>query len=211
MYQLCGTVTSAVAQVFFVTRIWNLYRNPFIVGFVYFLIFVELIYGTTIAVNANLTLNLETLAHRYMWLVSIWLATQATCDVLIAVILTTLLRQKRTGFRQTDNAIRTMIYFTVCTGGITCVLSIIVLCTFAKYGFEYSVLVIGVPLGGLYPVSMLANLHMRSRVRERLSGDTLYRNPPIRLNEPSQVASEQENPPRPVRTSDYPMTVLAIC
>jgi len=192
MYQLCGTVSSVTAQTFFVNRIWNLHKNLFIVGPVQFLIVIQFVFGAAIAVNADLSQDYETMARRDNWLVSVWLATQAACDVLITVILTILLRRIRTGFSQTDNAIRTMIYFIACTGTLTCVLSIVVLVTFARYGFAYSVLLIGVPLGVLYPVSMLASLHMRSRVRGRLSENTVYRSQPdIPLSPSRAMAHEQ--------------------
>ncbi|KAF9514791.1 hypothetical protein BS47DRAFT_843572 [Hydnum rufescens UP504] len=84
-----------------------------------------------------------------------------------------LLRRRRTGFQKTDSIINHMILYTISTGLVTTVLSCISLGLFAKYGFQFSVVAIGMPLGALYSISMLANLHMRTTLRARLDTPTL--------------------------------------
>ncbi|KAF9507209.1 hypothetical protein BS47DRAFT_1385234 [Hydnum rufescens UP504] len=62
-----------------------------------------------------------------------------------------------------------MALYTISTGLITSILSCSLLATFVKYGFHFSELTLSIPLGSCYCITMLANLHMRTRLRARLA------------------------------------------
>jgi len=102
-------------------------------------------------------------------LVEAWLIIQAIVDVVIAVYMCLLLQRRRTGFQKTDSIINRMVLYTISTGLVTCVLSCVYIVLFTKYQSGFGVLVIGMPLGGFYSITMLTNLHMRTRLRGRLS------------------------------------------
>ncbi|KAF9512081.1 hypothetical protein BS47DRAFT_1383140 [Hydnum rufescens UP504] len=120
----------------------------------------------------NMILKFQLMVEEYTWLVVTWLATQAVADVVIAASMCILLRRRRTGFPKTDSVINHMTLYTISTGLVTSVLSGILLVMFAKDGFHFSVLTIGVPLGGIYSVTMLANLHTRKILLTRLATPT---------------------------------------
>jgi len=61
-----------------------------------------------------------------------------------------------------------MVLYTISTGLITSVLSVFLPVVFATYGFHVSGLAIALPLPTLHPITMLANLHMRTSLRARL-------------------------------------------
>lgn len=106
--------------------------------------------------------------YAYSGIVGTWVSVRAACDALIAVSMVILLRYKRTGFNLTNNAINTIVYWIICTGAVTGILSTVVMGMFVQRRFRNSAPMIGIPLGGLYPISMLANLHISPKVGNRL-------------------------------------------
>jgi len=73
-------------------------------------------------------------------------------------------------WHRTDSVINRMVLYTICTGLITSVLSCFLLVLVAKDGFDFSiftVLAISMPLGTVYSITMLTNLHMRTKLRAR--------------------------------------------
>ncbi|KAF9507061.1 hypothetical protein BS47DRAFT_350057 [Hydnum rufescens UP504] len=79
-----------------------------------------------------------------------------------------LLRHRRTGYHKTDSVINRMVAYAISTGAVTSILSCICLVLFAICGFSTGGLVVSMPLGLSYSISMLTNLHMRTRLRARL-------------------------------------------
>jgi len=59
--------------------------------------------------------------------------------------------------------------YTISTGLITSVLSCFLLVMFVEYGFGVSEPILAMPLGACYSITMLANLHVRTRLRTRLA------------------------------------------
>ncbi|KAF8341992.1 uncharacterized protein EI90DRAFT_3031783 [Cantharellus anzutake] len=168
-YHLATTIESLFVQSFFVYRIWALSLNIYVAAPLQALVITQFAFAATLLTEADIALSFDTVAHKWNWLVRVWLAIQATCDALIAMSMTFLLWHRKTGFRKTDRAINTMVYWSVATGSVTCLQSIIVMSIFSHLGFTFSALVFGITLSSMYPISMLTSLHMRSRVRKQLS------------------------------------------
>ncbi|KAF9517119.1 hypothetical protein BS47DRAFT_1359875 [Hydnum rufescens UP504] len=102
-------------------------------------------------VKANILLEFQVIVKECTWLVEVWLTIQAIADVVIATL------------------INRMVLYTINTGLVTSILSCIGVGLFAKYGFHFSVVAVGLAMGSCYSISMLANLHMRTTLRTRLA------------------------------------------
>ena len=63
----------------------------------------------------------------YIWLVKLYISLIAVTDTSIAVTLIVLLRRSRTGFEKSDNIINRLIVFTVNTGAIPSLLSLLII------------------------------------------------------------------------------------
>jgi len=83
-----------------------------------------------------------------------------------------LLRRQRTGFQKTDGMINTMIIYSINTGAVTSVVAIATAITFALKQFHFVVLALAPPLGALYTICLLANLHSRTEIRRRYFAST---------------------------------------
>ncbi|KAK1215134.1 hypothetical protein PQX77_022270 [Marasmius sp. AFHP31] len=92
------------------------------------------------------------------------LASGAVADLVTALTLCYYLQKFRTGFRQTDTVINTLMMYTINTGGLTSIMSIltVVLYNIAPLSFQF----MGVyfVLSKLYAVSLLCSLNMRTVV-----------------------------------------------
>ncbi|KAF9512072.1 hypothetical protein BS47DRAFT_1363370 [Hydnum rufescens UP504] len=123
------------------------------------------------AVGFGVVRDFAVLIKEWTWLAVAWLAIQAIADLVIATCMCLLLRHRRTGFQKTDSVINRMVLYTISTGLVTSVLSCILLGMFVKYGFNFTT-TIGIPLGTVYSITMLANLHTRTALRAKLDTPT---------------------------------------
>ncbi|KAF9514204.1 hypothetical protein BS47DRAFT_1485191 [Hydnum rufescens UP504] len=124
------------------------------------------------AIRANMILDFQLIIKECSRFAAAWLIIQAIADVVIAVYMCILLRRRRTGFEKTDSVINRMVLYTISTGLITSVLSCLLLVLVAKEAFHLGVVAIGTSLGVFYSITMLANLHIRTRLRARLDTPT---------------------------------------
>ncbi|KAF9511607.1 hypothetical protein BS47DRAFT_1346626 [Hydnum rufescens UP504] len=152
---ICSSLT---VQTFFAYRVYSLSANLYIGVLVQALVFLQFGYK-----------DFQMIVKDCTWLIVSCLAIQATADIVIATCMSLLLRRRRTGFQKTDSVINRMALYTVSTGLITSVLSCSLLVMFVKYGFHISELTLAMPLGTCYCITMLANLHMRTKLRARLA------------------------------------------
>ncbi|KAF9519014.1 hypothetical protein BS47DRAFT_1388434 [Hydnum rufescens UP504] len=178
---------SVTVQTFFAHRVYSLSSNLYLGIFVEAFVFLQFVpshtsivtycvpisnrYAAT-AIKANIILEPQLVVKECTWLIVTWLAFQAVSDVAIATCMCILLRRRRTGFQRTDSIINRMVLYTIGTGSLTGVLSCIILGLFATYGFEFSVLILTMPLSALYSITMLANLHARRTLQTKLTQTT---------------------------------------
>ncbi|KAF9513675.1 hypothetical protein BS47DRAFT_1382326 [Hydnum rufescens UP504] len=194
IFQVSAVCASVTVQTFFAHRVYSLSTNLYLGALVQVLVLVQFGFGVgqhssscipwtltdsvpiksifwhaaATAVRSNTVLTFEALVREWRWLAVSWVAMQAIADIVIATCMCLLLRRRRTGFQMTDSTINRMVLYTISTGLVTSVLSCILLGVFARYGFDFTVFAICMPLGGFYSVTMLANLHTRKGLRARL-------------------------------------------
>lgn len=104
--------------------------------------------------------------EKYSWLSITWFALRASTDLIICFTEAVLLRSHRTGFKHSDTAVNLMIVWTINTGVMTAMTSVTILAIFARAGFHYAMIMISLPHSGFYVVSMMANLHSRTKILE---------------------------------------------
>ncbi|KAF8322769.1 uncharacterized protein EI90DRAFT_1226457 [Cantharellus anzutake] len=172
IYQLFASVTSVTVQTFFVYRIWSLSSSICAAAPVQVFSLAQFAFGIALQAKADMSSTFAEIVQKWDWIATAWLVMQAVCDASIAVLMTSLLWYRKTGFRKTDSAINTIIYWAIATGSITCVQSITGLVAFARSGFSHLTLIMGITFSCMYPLCMLTNLHMRSRVRKKLTAPT---------------------------------------
>ncbi|KAF8319963.1 hypothetical protein DL93DRAFT_2074274 [Clavulina sp. PMI_390] len=168
IYQLSSVLQSGTVQAFFAYRVYQL-SNSWAFGITVGLFaLVQFVFGMIVSVKANIILSFLEIVAQIRWLVTLWLGIQSAADMVIALSMVYLLQQRRTGFKTTDSMLNLMTVWTVNTGLLTAIISIVVLIFFALYGFHFVVLSLGLPMGGFYSFTMLANLHSRSHIAERI-------------------------------------------
>ncbi|KAJ6573594.1 hypothetical protein DFH09DRAFT_1152149 [Mycena vulgaris] len=97
--------------------------------------------------------------------VIVWLICSATCDVLIAVVLTYSLWSRKTGFTAVDGQINRVIRLTVQTGAITAVAALADLILFLSFPTTTLQFIPDFPLSKLYTICLLSTLNARARGR----------------------------------------------
>ncbi|KAF9511603.1 hypothetical protein BS47DRAFT_1363737 [Hydnum rufescens UP504] len=150
----------------------QLSANIYIGVLVQALVLIQFGFGTAYTVKAHVNPEYKVIVKECTWLVVSWLAIQATADIVIAASMSLLLRHRRTGFQKTDSVINRMVLYTISTGLITSVLSCSLLAMFVTHGFHVPEVTFGMLLGVCYCITMLTNLHMRTRLRTRLATPT---------------------------------------
>ncbi|KAF8336950.1 uncharacterized protein EI90DRAFT_89449 [Cantharellus anzutake] len=153
--------------------------------------------GVAICVRANVTHGIESIIRPERPLLISWQTLEAMADLIIAFSMSYYLQNRRTGFRRTDTVIRKLIVYAINTGLVTSVLALVVMFAFAFYGFHFVHMLFILPLGGVYTVSLLANLHSRSILREELYSEHgisihVSRLPPTIQNRINSVAQRIE-------------------
>ncbi|KAF9511115.1 hypothetical protein BS47DRAFT_1395391 [Hydnum rufescens UP504] len=187
MYQGTTACVSVTVQTFFVYRVYSLSGNVYVGALVdsplastylhmsrwsatYCLLIKSLFWrAAATTIKAIVILEFREIAKECTWLIEAWLIIQAISDVVIAASMCILLRRRRTGVQKTDSVINRLALYAISTGLITSVLSCFLVGLISKVGFHDGVIVIGMPLGAVYSITMLANLHMRTRLRARLN------------------------------------------
>ncbi|KAF9510608.1 hypothetical protein BS47DRAFT_54287 [Hydnum rufescens UP504] len=170
IYPLNVACSSVIAQTFFTYRVYSLSANLYAGVLLQVLVLLQFGFSAANAIKSTMLGEFQMIddCKECTWLVKAWLIIQAIADVVIATYMCLLLRRRRTGFQKTDSVINRMVLYTISTGLVTSILSCVGLVLFAKYGVGFSVLIIGMPLGGFYSITVLTNLHMRARLRVRL-------------------------------------------
>ncbi|KAF9510099.1 hypothetical protein BS47DRAFT_99750 [Hydnum rufescens UP504] len=169
VYQTTTVVAATTVQLFFAYRVHTLSPTRWIGFVIQALILIHFGFGVASSARAYILGTLFGIAVEEKWLIATWLGSEVVTDLALAASMTILLRKQRTGFKRTDNALNKLVIYTINTGTITSVVAVIVLVTFVVAGFHFIVLSFGIPLGGIYTVTMLANLHSRLTIRGYLA------------------------------------------
>ncbi|KAF9503247.1 hypothetical protein BS47DRAFT_1386486 [Hydnum rufescens UP504] len=145
-YQITTVFASVTVQTFFAHRVYSLSANPHVGVLVLVLVLLQLGLGVATSIKVNTNLEFQAVLKDY---------NRRYCDYDMYV---SLIATSADGLPE--------------YGLITSVLSVFLPVVFATYGFHVSGLAIALPLPTLYPITMLANLHMRTSLRARLDTPT---------------------------------------
>jgi len=93
-----------------------------------------------------------------------WCTSQMVTNILIAAAMITFLLRSFTGFSRTDRAIILLLTYAISTGLVTSLWSVVLLVSFLTYnhGLPFVHVCFLMPLGAVYTITLLANLHVRS-------------------------------------------------
>jgi len=94
---------------------------------------------------------------------SVWLASSAVCDVVIAVGMTHALYTRKTGFSFVDGHINRIIRLTLETGALTAITALMDIILFLGFPRTSMNFIVNFPLSSLYTCSILAMLNFRDR------------------------------------------------
>ncbi|KAF8313888.1 hypothetical protein DL93DRAFT_2097604 [Clavulina sp. PMI_390] len=166
-YQTISTVASFTTQSFFAYRVYQLSRNILLGAFLELLVLGQCTLGALTAFKAYYYGNFSDIAAHEKSLVLAWLAAEAISDTAIALSLVLLLRRQKKGFDKTDTMINSLMIYSISTGTVTSFVAIVTCVIFAIWEFHFLVLALAPSLGALYTVTLLANLHSRTKIRAR--------------------------------------------
>ncbi|KAI5115117.1 hypothetical protein M0805_005646 [Coniferiporia weirii] len=172
---ICTSIVDALVQGLFVMRIWHLSRQNyllmgvlcvFIAGqFVVTVTYFGKIYHFTELAQLATAITTECVMNSII----------AFVDTVIATVLSLLLHSRRSGVRQTNSLISRLILYTISTGMLTSVFSIIALVTAIVLPNKFIYLIPDLIMPKLYTNSILALLNSREKLRSQLIGDNSAR------------------------------------
>jgi len=166
LYQTGCLTTSVTVQTFFAIRVYSLSHSILLGAVVELFVLAQCAFGLAVSVTMNQIRSPQLFVEKYRWLSIIWFAIRASADLIISFTMAFLLRSRRTGFKHSDTAVNLMILWTINTGVMTALTSVTILTVFARAGFHYIMIMISLPHSGFYVVSMMANLHSRTKILE---------------------------------------------
>ncbi|KAF8339649.1 uncharacterized protein EI90DRAFT_2265058 [Cantharellus anzutake] len=168
IYQMATVTCAVVVQMYYAYRLYRLSNSSWLSILVVMLTLAQFGLALAVCLKSNLTHQIEQTVTPLRPLILSWLLIEAVVDTLIAASMWYFLSRQRTGFRETDSAITILTVYAINTGVVTTILAMTVMFAFAFYGYHFIHMAFVLSLGAVYAVSLLANLHSRSIVRERL-------------------------------------------
>ncbi|KAI0749419.1 hypothetical protein C8Q80DRAFT_1269302 [Daedaleopsis nitida] len=161
---VCNAATIALIQSFYAFRVWTLSKNKLLVGTLSFFVLGDLSLGLLLFIKSVQAKSIDDLATLTAYDIAISSTTAAT-DVLLCSALVVLLASSRTANAGSNRMIRKLMFYTIETGCLTSICSIlslitvIVLPTTALYVMFYY---IG---SRMYSASLLTMLNAREGLR----------------------------------------------
>jgi len=161
---------TGLVQGFYGWRIYQLSRNAYVPFAIGVLLIVKFGANLVVIVWAG---RGSTVKH--VWLDSLCLAADVALDSGIAVCMTLWLYRYRTGFKSTNTALKRMVKYSICTGLLTSIVSVISFVLFIVGGTTVQGLAVFALNNRLHAMALLGNLHMRSSFKELDRGvESLY-------------------------------------
>ncbi|KAF8319300.1 hypothetical protein DL93DRAFT_2225243 [Clavulina sp. PMI_390] len=196
----CGThgvVVAFAVQSFFLLRYWSVSRNLFVTIPLSLSVLLDFAFGVYCVWRSYRTPQSSIAALESQgWAFTVWLALAAASDVILAISLAFEMRKRRTGHHRTDSVLNRLALYGVATGAITATVVIILLFLFVVADRVEIFLLFVIPLGAVYIVTLLSNLHLRISLRTALEA-------------PSNVELRHRKHPTH-RSADAPIAVLVL-
>ncbi|KAF8327794.1 uncharacterized protein EI90DRAFT_3290868 [Cantharellus anzutake] len=168
IHQTITVTCAAIVQMYYACRFYRLSRSTWLSILVVILTLAQFGVAFAARLKSSLFHQIPQAVVPTRPLILSWLLLEAVVDILIAASMWHFLSKQKTGFRGTDSAIATLSAYAINTGAVTAILALIIMFAFAFYGYHFAYMVLVLPLGAVYVVSLLANLHSRSTIRQRL-------------------------------------------
>lgn len=165
---LISAFSCIMVQVVFVLRVWKLSdRNIPLAGSVFILVIGQFVGACLYFGRAAVLTTFMELKH-VMPITRIVNGVSAAADGSIAIILVILLHRVRTGFKRSETAITRLITFTINTGLVTGLCSLLALITGIFLADTLVFMFFYVLIGRLYMNSLLATLNSRISLRNEI-------------------------------------------
>ncbi|KAF8306810.1 hypothetical protein DL93DRAFT_163791 [Clavulina sp. PMI_390] len=168
------TVSGFTVQMFFLWRYWSVSRNLPVTLLLSVLVAFTLAFALYIVVRSYqfpqstlFTLEAE------LWPSKLWLSFSAAADAMLALALVVEMRKQHTGYSRTDSMLNRLAIYGIATGGVTATAVIAELFMSLVAHHEEGLLLMGLPLGGVYIATFLANLHTRSALRTIMNPESI--------------------------------------
>ncbi|KAF9509146.1 hypothetical protein BS47DRAFT_1384505 [Hydnum rufescens UP504] len=164
LWVVFGNVLTALVQVFYVWRLYRLSRNVYALFALLVPFTVKCVISFFVAIWVGRGMN--DLFVKNVWLMALYMAADATLDLLIAGGTSAYLYRNRTGFKSTDLTINRLAKYSLSAGLIPSIASLISFIMFVMVGFTVSGIAIQIMSVRLHAMALLGNLHMRSSFKD---------------------------------------------
>ncbi|KAJ6489941.1 hypothetical protein C8R45DRAFT_1138857 [Mycena sanguinolenta] len=163
---LCVILVGFPIQLFFIWRIYSLTRNTVVTMVILSFSLVSFGGGAWTTVMVPIIKTFGSLPRLYRS-AELWLISAATTDLCIAVTLAVTLRNKKTGFTQTDTVVDRIIRLTVQTG--IALFSVLDVICFVTLRGETVNFLWNIPLTKLYANCLMSTLNARQRLNRSIN------------------------------------------
>ncbi|KAH6912867.1 hypothetical protein BKA70DRAFT_1218962 [Coprinopsis sp. MPI-PUGE-AT-0042] len=150
-------VVATIVKTCFAIRVWKFsHGSIYVTGPIFFLILCQLAYCIR-----GFQVGKLLFAQQLRVVASLSLGIGMVTDAYIAITLCGLLHKLRTGFKQSDTLINTLIVYAISTGALTGVVSFICLLVYNLYPRSFYFMIFYFLLGKLYAISLVTTINTR--------------------------------------------------
>ncbi|KAL5524313.1 hypothetical protein ACEPAF_9453 [Sanghuangporus sanghuang] len=161
----CNGLIGLMVELFFAWRVWKVSNSIWLISFITVLAFLHFSLGIYFTVE-GFRLGRFSKYSELTWVTCVGLGSAAACDMTIAISLVYYLLRSRTGFKQSDSIISTLVMYAINTGLFTGVCAAAATICFAFMPTNFVWLAFFWCLGKLYVNSLLASLNSRQALRK---------------------------------------------
>ncbi|KAF7358106.1 hypothetical protein MVEN_00858700 [Mycena venus] len=156
------SIVSAPIQIFAAWRIRVITRSFILPGLITLISLGSFASGINMSVKVFLNPEYREF-DSFITAATVWLASSAVCDVVIAIGMTHALYTRKTGFSLVDGQINRIIRLTLETGALTAITALVDVTFFLVFPRTSMNFIVDFPLSSLYTCSILAMLNSRDR------------------------------------------------
>ncbi|EJF59193.1 hypothetical protein BD309DRAFT_857070 [Dichomitus squalens] len=167
------SIVSGVVQSYFAYRTWVLARSVILTSVIAFISIGQMCIGIAGGVMLHVIDPSAAAASLVTPVISAWLACAAFADIVIAIAMTCLLWQAKSGIKHSDNMINKLIRLVVETGTVTATVAIADLICFTAFSNTLLHECPALMLAKLYTNTFLASLNNRYILRQYVNGATV--------------------------------------
>ncbi|KAJ3483958.1 hypothetical protein NLI96_g5961 [Meripilus lineatus] len=159
-----GGISDAIVRGIYTFRIWRLGGNVWLVTLITMASLFVLGNVFAFIVEAKMLKDMISIA-RVSWILYLGFVAPAIADVFITLTLIVTLKHRRTGLEHTDSIIDALIYYSVQSGALTCILALICLVTHILKPYTYMSFGVYFLMPKVYLNALLATLNARKGLR----------------------------------------------